>query len=89
MVPMPPKSPEEEHQLPDKCRPSWVLDVILGVIRCHAYQQAKTLQWGSRGLGVFPKDPVYIVLVEADPNPGEVLWDTLGRKVAIYEEGSL
>lgn len=37
----------------------------------------------------FPKDPVYIVLAEVEPNPGEVSWDTLERKVGTYEEGSL
>ena len=52
------------------------------------YTNMPRLWYDTRGLRAFPKDPVHIMIVEADLSPREVSWNTLGRKAASYEDGS-
>lgn len=41
----------------------------------------------SWGLGAFPNTLANVILVEEDPNPLEVDWDTLEKEAAAYEPG--
>lgn len=84
LVPMPPKNPEKIDQVFDKFK---TLGNFLGVAQCHAYQYGKTLVLHSRGLGDFPKDPVHITLLEAKPNPREVVLGHSGRESSHLQRG--
>ena len=79
-----PVSPEEARQLLDECKPPWKASGCCSVLCTPMCQDPG---FGPRGLAAFPKGSLHCPM-EADPNPGEVSWDTPERKEAAYEGGS-
>jgi len=62
------KNPEEAHQLLDKCKTPWVLP------RCYSIMHTKMprLWFMLQRPRDFSQDPMYIMLLKEDSNPGEV-----------------
>lgn len=68
-------------QLLDRCKPRRSFQTSFSAV--HA--SMPSLGVAAQRPGAFPKEPAHSMPVEADPDPGEVSWDALERRVAYKE----